>query len=42
MKRLSSAVSASWVYESGWEGGEYGGQCSFGDKLFALNHQIKR
>jgi hypothetical protein len=35
VKRLSSVVSANWVYASGWEGGEYGGQHNFGDKLFA-------
>ena len=33
--RLSSVVSANWVYASGWERGEYGGQCSFGDEQFA-------
>jgi hypothetical protein len=35
VKRLGSVVSANWVYASGWEGGEYGGHCSFGDKPFA-------
>ena len=35
VKRLSSVVSANWVYASVWDGGEYGGQCSFGDKPFA-------
>jgi hypothetical protein len=35
VKRLSSVVSANWVDVSCWEGGEYGGQCCFGDKLFA-------
>jgi len=35
VKRLSSVVSANWVYASGREGRKCGGQRSFGDKLFA-------
>jgi hypothetical protein len=30
MKSLSSVVSASRVVASGWDGGEWGSQCSLG------------
>ena len=32
MKRLSSMVPANRVDASGWEGGECGSQCSFGER----------
>jgi len=32
VKSLSSVVSASMVNASGWEGGECGSHCSFGEK----------
>ena len=40
LKSLSSMVSASRVDASGWEGGECGSQCSFGERWSVMGEIV--
>ena len=40
VKSLSSVVSANQVDADGWEGGECGSQCSYGERCYVIEEIV--